>query len=710
MINNHGLTRMACSCAIFAFALAHCGCQSLKGPSGWATAWQSKPASTNPSDRETVTYLGFGQKKKTKQPDADELKSRMDVANKDSRQTAFDKFLRQGNQGLRDNRLDEAKRDYQRALELRPDHPDCHHRLAVIADKQGNFGMADNHYEAALKQRPRDPNLLSDIGYSYSLRGDDRRAESTLKEALAVSSSHTGAMFNLGSIYAKQGRYEETLAMFRRGVPETQAQQNVAKLFPQRPAGSANPDFAVAQNSNSNTQPPNQQLDLRGVDPEQLKAEMNRKRWESIERRRQQQTAELPPRRDWMNDDPQQHSQQQFSSQGDPGRSGQPIVIGPGANQNSNLPNLTLPNLGRSPSHELPTVTPSGGLGMNSSGPVNNGAGYTNHGTGQQNVFGQGVPNGSSNNGFARDQSGTRPNLDVWDGAPIRDQRFQPTGGPLQDNLAGNGYSNPQRNAPPATMYYGPATNRQIPGVSGLQPSLRQGAPEQSDNLAAAQLGMNVGGLFPVVPTDANAAAYGGQSPNGGQGQPTMDTRFGAEFPSPPQYQNPATPPNRSAFGPGDSQQGSPQNSWGNSFAQPSRTPSRFADFGEGAQLAPTNQISPPSLTSDWQQNRVSQANSTFSSQPSNLRFGNDAVERLPSDPHAGWAEKPNLNGAAPFNGTWPPGNPSTNNMSNRNGAESNSIPMWNGGRNDTQPRAAAPIGQNQPSDYPEQWQFSRPR
>ena len=462
MMNNHVLPRMACSCAILVIALAHCGCQSMTGMSGWATAWKSKPAPKNPNDRETVTYLGFNKKKEPKAPDPSELKEKMELAGRESREAAFDKYLRQGNLELRENRLDDAKRDYLKALELRPDHPDCHHRLAVIADKQGMFGEADDHYEAALKQRPRDPNLLSDMGYSYSLRGDDRRAEATLKEALGVSASHTGAMFNLGAIYAKQGRYEETLAMFRRGVPEAQAQQNVAKLFPQHPAAEANPDPALVQNNPSNSTRPNA-ADLRGMSAEQLKAEMNRQKYESIERRRQQQMAEIPNRQDWMNEGQQQP---QTPSQNDP-RSNQPLVLGPNGSQNPNAMNT----------HELPTVTPgdgTGGRGYASNGPgQQNGYGQpNNYGNGQAAPNGYNSPNQQNGNGFAMEQPGSRPNMDLWNGA-VRDQRFQPVGGVQEPPASMDPHQ--QSNTPPATIHYGPPTNRQFAGVN-LQSGTQQAA------------------------------------------------------------------------------------------------------------------------------------------------------------------------------------------------------------------------------------------
>ena len=81
---NFVLPRMACRCAILAIALAHCGCQSMKGPSGWASAWKSKPATQNPSDSTSERYMG--QKRNEPKLDPDELKKRMASVQEASRQ------------------------------------------------------------------------------------------------------------------------------------------------------------------------------------------------------------------------------------------------------------------------------------------------------------------------------------------------------------------------------------------------------------------------------------------------------------------------------------------------------------------------------------------------------------------------------------------------------------------------------------------------
>lgn len=692
---NHVRPRMACSWAIFAIALAHCGCQSLKTPAGWSSA--SKPPS-NPNHKEVVTY--WGQKKpKTKSPDVDELKSRMAKVQESPQSTTYEGHLRLGGQALAANRLDEAQREYEKALAQRPNDPDCHHRLAVVADKQRKFGAADDHYEAALKVRPRDPNLLSDYGYSFSLRGgEDQRAESTLNEALSISPSHKGAMANLGAIYAKQGRYEEALAMFRRGGSEAEAQHFMAQLFPSRsPAGEA-----FAQNGIPNGNPnaprgaapmPEERPDLRGMSPDQLKALMNREKADAIQRRQQQLLAENQrPRTDWTNEDAQRQAyaaQQQQQHQMDPNRQNTPIVLGPGSNQaNTNAP-----------ANQWPVVIPDGGQPMNQ--PMNQPMGNQSMASNSQGTAANGFGTPAME-GSLRAQPGTSPKIDVWGGADI-----QTVGGTQPQNPSSVNPYGSQNGAMPNGISGSNAGQSTLAGLN-LQRSggATSGTPDNSASLAAAQLGMNVGfgGMFPLVPPDtSNQPNISG--PNG------WDTRSATEFSSPSQFQIPVGQPvpTRTTMAPGDPRQGSTQGgSWGDSRPAAPTSRASFADFSNQESLGPQ------SPASNWPQinpgQEVVQAGGVASSNATAPRF-NDPMARNTMDQSAAWAEKPNLNTTAPFSGAWPPGSQSNTaangNVGNASNAGSpNSLPMWNGGQPSIrpQPRQFGQAASHSSDYYPERW------
>jgi len=94
-----------------------------------------------------------------------------------------------------------AKASYWQALQKQPDHPAAHHQLAIIADKQDDFRAAEFHYQSALRTSSSDPNLLSDLGYSYFLQQRHSESEDYLRQALTLDPTHAHALNNLSQLY-----------------------------------------------------------------------------------------------------------------------------------------------------------------------------------------------------------------------------------------------------------------------------------------------------------------------------------------------------------------------------------------------------------------------------------------------------------------------------------------------------------------------------
>ena len=145
--------------------------------------------------------------------------------------------LDRGHAEAAQGRLEQAKLSYQRVLEKEPDHLVAHHRLAILADKQQDFRTAEQHYLAALRKNSDDPNLFSDMGYSYFLQGRYLQSEKLFHDALRVQPTHKRALNNLGLLYGTRGKtqadYDQSFAIFRRAGSESGAQSKIAKLFPQ---------------------------------------------------------------------------------------------------------------------------------------------------------------------------------------------------------------------------------------------------------------------------------------------------------------------------------------------------------------------------------------------------------------------------------------------------------------------------------------------
>ena len=212
-----------------------------------------------------------------------------------------EELVKEGDLLRKNKQYEDARVVYHKALLLSPESPVVNHRLAIIADKQRLFSAADYHYLAALKARPQDVNLLSDHGYSYSLRGNEEQAEETLKKALRIDPHHKGAMANLGALYAHQNRYSDALVMFRAGATEEEAQRYLAELFPKERAGDE--QIASAERSRTNrstgSMPTENTANIGSLSIEELQAELDRRKHDDAVRRQiQSQIQSIPANAD----------------------------------------------------------------------------------------------------------------------------------------------------------------------------------------------------------------------------------------------------------------------------------------------------------------------------------------------------------------------------------------------------------------------------
>jgi Flp pilus assembly protein TadD len=87
-------------------------------------------------------------------------------------------FFRDGNYGL-------AERYYRRAAEAGPRDAEAWLGLAASYDRLKRFNLADRAYTQVLRLAGPTPEVLNNIGYSYMLRGDYRRAREKLLQAAA---------------------------------------------------------------------------------------------------------------------------------------------------------------------------------------------------------------------------------------------------------------------------------------------------------------------------------------------------------------------------------------------------------------------------------------------------------------------------------------------------------------------------------------------
>lgn len=105
---------------------------------------------------------------------------------------------------------------------------DVSHRLGILYDLQGEFIKGQSEFQQALKSKPKDANLLNDMGYSYYCQGMWEEAESHLRKAVAIQPKNGRAWTNLGLVLAQQGQYDASFDAFTKAVSPAQAKCNIA--------------------------------------------------------------------------------------------------------------------------------------------------------------------------------------------------------------------------------------------------------------------------------------------------------------------------------------------------------------------------------------------------------------------------------------------------------------------------------------------------
>jgi Flp pilus assembly protein TadD len=99
-----------------------------------------------------------------------------------------------------------------------------------IADQLGRHDQARAHYEEALKIRPNEPTVLSNLGLSYALSRQLPRAEEILQDAVRQPGADARVRQNLALVLALQGKFSEAEELSRRDLSPIDAAANVTSI------------------------------------------------------------------------------------------------------------------------------------------------------------------------------------------------------------------------------------------------------------------------------------------------------------------------------------------------------------------------------------------------------------------------------------------------------------------------------------------------
>ena len=108
------------------------------------------------------------------------------------------------------------------------------HRMGVVCTQLNDHATATKYFEHARQLEPSNASLLTDMGYSAIVQQDYPRAEGLLDEAVQLRPENSRAANNLALAIGYQGRFDESLATFRKINSESQSLANLAYIHTQR--------------------------------------------------------------------------------------------------------------------------------------------------------------------------------------------------------------------------------------------------------------------------------------------------------------------------------------------------------------------------------------------------------------------------------------------------------------------------------------------
>lgn len=131
----------------------------------------------------------------------------------------------------RHGRDEQAINEYLHAREFDAGVKGVAHPLAVLYDRKGMADAAEREYQRALRETPKNADLLNDYGYFLYSRGDLDAAEVTLRKSLKLQPRHPKAPLNLALVLAENGQYDAAIKEFQTAVGEAAAHHNLAVIL-----------------------------------------------------------------------------------------------------------------------------------------------------------------------------------------------------------------------------------------------------------------------------------------------------------------------------------------------------------------------------------------------------------------------------------------------------------------------------------------------
>ena len=125
----------------------------------------------------------------------------------------------------------DAVRQYEKALDIDPEHRDSLFRLAVLATEDRDLDRATGFWQRYVKASGGAPAAWRNLAVSLELLGDPEEAELAYRNALAGEPEDETSRVNLGMLLARSGRLSEARAELAMVLPPASVHHHVAQAL-----------------------------------------------------------------------------------------------------------------------------------------------------------------------------------------------------------------------------------------------------------------------------------------------------------------------------------------------------------------------------------------------------------------------------------------------------------------------------------------------
>ena len=127
-------------------------------------------------------------------------------------------YLAQGSAYRAGDKLEQAVKSYEKALELKPDFVDAYIGIGSVYLESLELETAIGYFKKAIDIDPRSAIANFDLGVAYGLNGQIDEAIAMCKKALELNPRFVEAYSNLGDLYVEKGDEDEALKAYEKVI------------------------------------------------------------------------------------------------------------------------------------------------------------------------------------------------------------------------------------------------------------------------------------------------------------------------------------------------------------------------------------------------------------------------------------------------------------------------------------------------------------